>query len=128
MSGTQTRVARVLVVDDEALIRWSLGEQLAKAGYEVTEAADGAAALDVLRRHPPIDLVVLDLKLPDIDGLELLKRIREIAPDAPVIMMSAFATPQDVSDARQYGVAEIIAKPFDVQYLLATVHQALNRA
>lgn len=127
MSGKKAAVARLLVVDDEALIRWSLGEQFSSAGYEVAEAADGASALELLRADTPIDLVVLDLKLPDTDGLQLLKQIRLHSPDCPVIMMSAFATPQDISDARESGVLEIIPKPFDVEYLLRAVEQELDR-
>lgn len=128
MNAEKPAASRLLVVDDEALIRWSLGEQLAKAGYDVVEAEDGASALDALRDQGPFDLVVLDLKLPDTDGLSLLKRIRQVAPACGVVMMSAFATPQDVSDARDIGVSEIIAKPFDVQYLLKAVETELHRA
>jgi DNA-binding NtrC family response regulator len=128
MSGEKHAVARLLVVDDEALIRWSLGEHLMSAGYDVIEAADGASALDILGATARIDLIVLDLKLPDTDGLSLLRRIRGTWPTCKVVMMSAFATAQDVQDARQYGVAEIIPKPFDVQHLLKVVEQELANA
>lgn len=127
MNQKKTAVARVLVVDDEALIRWSLGEQLTHAGYDVAEAATGAEALAALHGETaPFDLVLLDLKLPDTDGLRLLRHIRETRPRCRVIMMSAFATPQDVDEARQGGVAEIIAKPFDVDALLRAVERELH--
>lgn len=125
MSGEKGAAARLLIVDDEALIRWSLGEHLTNAGYEVVEAADGASALDILGAGAPVNLVVLDLKLPDTDGLSLLRRIRDTWPVCKVVMMSAFATAQDLHDARQSGVAEIIPKPFDVQYLLQAVEHEL---
>lgn len=128
MTGEKPAGARLLVVDDEALIRWSLGEHLTNAGYEVVEARDGASALDILGAPGRIDLVVLDLKLPDTDGLSLLKRIRQAWPTCKVVMMSAFATAEDLDDARHSGVAEIIPKPFDVQYLLKAVEHELANA
>src|SRR5688572_32118553 len=82
--------ARVLVVDDEALIRWSLSERLASAGYEVEEAGDGETAIGYFRQGAPhIDLVVLDLKLPDADGVTLLKQIKRLSPASRVVMMTA---------------------------------------
>jgi DNA-binding response OmpR family regulator len=119
--------ARLLVVDDEALIRWSVGEQLSRAGFDVAEAADGAAALEIIRSQGAIDLAVLDLKLPDTDGLQLLRDIRVLAPACRVVMMSAYATPQDLSSARELGVPTIIPKPFDVRHLLDAVEQELAR-
>lgn len=126
MIGKRSDITRVLVVDDEALIRWSLSEQLSRAGYEVHQAADGAAALAMLQSDTePIDLVVLDLKLPDTDGLSLLKLIRRIRPVARVVMMSAFATALNIDEARREGVEEIIPKPFDSLYMLRAVERAL---
>lgn len=116
------------MVDDEALIRWSLAQELAKAGYDVVEAADGAGALATFAARGPFDLVVLDLKLPDIDGFVLLGRIREISSDCGVVMMSAFATPEDLARADGHGIGDIVAKPFDMLYMLAFIDAALRRA
>src|SRR5262245_13234384 len=85
----------VLVVDDELLIRWSLTETLTAAGHVVAEAVDKRSALQTLKDAPRSpDVVLLDYRLPDSNDLELLGEIRRIAPDAQVIMMTAFGTPE----------------------------------
>ena len=118
--------ARVLVVDDEALIRWSLNERLSSAGYEVEEAGDGVSALDYFREGAPrIDLVVLDLKLPDADGVDLLKNIKRLCPTCRVIMMTAFGTPEKLVDARNSGAYDVVAKPFNLDKMLQIVERAL---
>ena len=119
--------ARVLVVDDEALIRWSLNERLSSAGYEVHEAGDGASALNYFRDGAPrIDLVVLDLKLPDADGVDLLKEIRRLSPTCRVILMTAFGTPDKLVDARNNGAYDVVSKPFNLDKMLQAVERALD--
>ena len=86
---------RVLVVEDELLIRWSIAETLAHAGHQVIEAEDGAGALLALKnRTAPIEAVVLDYRLPDSDDLKLLATIRGLSPDIAVVLMTAFGTPE----------------------------------
>src|SRR4051812_45623132 len=81
----------VLVVDDEALIRWSLCETLTAHGYAVLEAADGASAIGLVRRPDnPIDVVMLDHRLPDMTGLQVLALIRQWSPASNVLMMTAY--------------------------------------
>jgi len=119
--------ARVLVVDDEALIRWSLNERLSSAGYEVHEAGDGASALNYFRDGAPrIDVVVLDLKLPDADGVDLLKEIRRLSPTCRVILMTAFGTPDKLVDARNNGAYDVVSKPFNLDKMLQAVERALD--
>jgi DNA-binding NtrC family response regulator len=119
-------LARVLVVDDEALIRWSLNERLSSAGYEVEEAEDGASALSYFREGAPrVDLVVLDLKLPDIDGVDLLKQIKRLCPACRVVLMTAFGTPDKLADARNSGAYDVVAKPFNLDKMLRVVEGAL---
>jgi DNA-binding NtrC family response regulator len=104
-----------LVVEDERLIRWSIVETLARAGCVVTEAADGATALGVLSEAAePIDVVVLDYRLPDSNDLALLTRIRQLAPRSAVIMMTAFGTPEVIQLALSLGVSRVIQKPFEM--------------
>ena len=114
----------VLVVDDEALIRWSLAETLAEEGHQVAEAGDGASALALLGSSQPFDVVLLDYHLPDSHDLTLLGRIRRLAPQAVVIMMTAFGTPEMVDEALRQGVYRVVSKPFDVHDMAPLVHDA----
>ena len=95
---------RVLVVEDEMLMRWSIAEALTANGHTVLEAPDGAAAVEALSDSPAADAVLLDYRLPDSRDLTLLTRIRRLAPLTPVVLMTAFGTPalfdQHVSLAR----------------------------
>jgi DNA-binding NtrC family response regulator len=116
--------ARVLVVDDEALIRWSIAETLRSASFQVLEAGDGHEALDVLRNDEPVDVILLDYRLPDSNDLTLLAAIRRIAPGAPVIMMTAFGTPEIVRGALELGAVSVISKPFEMGEIISIVTRA----
>lgn len=113
---------RVLVVDDERLVRWSVGEVLQSRGFDVAEAADAASALRSFKAG--CDLVLLDLHLPDSDDLRVLSVMRHESPAVPVILMTAFATREIVEDAAALG-ASVVSKPFDLDYLAATVERSL---
>jgi DNA-binding NtrC family response regulator len=115
--ATAARTLRVLVVDDEPLIRWSIAETLAAAGHHVTEAQDAASALEAMRGDPNPDLVLLDFRLPDSSDLGLLARIRQAAPEAAVIMMTAFGTPDMTAGALQLGALKVLNKPFNMHDL-----------
>jgi len=105
----------VLVVDDEALIRWAVAETLTQAGHQVCEAQDGQSAVEAMDSAArPFDVVLLDLKLPDCNDLTLLSRIRSQSPASAVVMMTAYATAEVVEEASAMGVSEVMAKPFDV--------------
>jgi two-component system response regulator AtoC len=119
---------RVLVVDDEALIRWSLVETLADAGHEVVEASDGATAVKaVSEQGRPFDVVLLDFRLPDSNDLNLLARLRQLAPRAIIIMMTAYSTPEVVDGALALGAYRVIGKPFEIGRLAALVAEAAGR-
>jgi DNA-binding NtrC family response regulator len=114
-SGTPLRV---LVVEDETLIRWAVAEALTSAGHTVLEAPDAATALQVVADAPqPLDAVLLDLRLPDSSDLSLLATIRRNTPTSAVLMMTAHGTPEDAAAARALGAFEVVEKPFDVQRL-----------
>jgi DNA-binding NtrC family response regulator len=119
---------RVLIVDDEMLIRWALSEMLSDHGHSVVQADTGAAALKALRDAPaPMDVVLLDLRLPDSDGLGLLKSIRQQSPGSAVVMMTAHGSPETATGARALGAYEVMAKPFDlhqVEPVLVKAHHA----
>ena len=115
--ATAARVLRILVVDDEPLIRWSIAETLGAAGHRVTEAEDAASALQAMRTEPDPDLVLLDFRLPDSNDLGLLAKIREMAPSSAVIMMTAYGTPDVTAGALELGVQKVLSKPFNMHDL-----------
>ena len=118
--------SRILVVDDELLIRWSLGEALTAAGYAVVEGRDAAEARQAIRDqdHKP-DLVVLDYRLPDSNDLGLLTTIRNEAPTVPVILMTAYGTAEVVKGALDLGAYRVVSKPFEVHDMASLVTEAL---
>jgi two-component system, NtrC family, response regulator AtoC len=118
------RNATILVVDDEQLIRWSLAERLRADGYEVVEAPTGQAALD--RIADGIDLVLLDYKLPDIDGVTVLRQIKEYDADILVILLTAFATVETAVEAMKIGAYHFANKPFNLDDISLTVSKALE--
>lgn len=107
----------VLVVDDEPLIRWSVAESLGDMGFDVEEAPDAESALRIVTGAAlPFQVVVLDLRLPDMNDLSLLGTIRQLLPRAHLILMTAFGAPEVVADARAIG-ADILSKPFELSEL-----------
>ncbi len=116
---------RVLVVEDEGLIRWSIAETLSSAGHTVIEADSGAAAIQELTNgHGPIDAVVLDYRLPDSNDLRLLASVRRLAPASPVILMTADGGPEVARGALDLGAYTVMNKPFEMQDLEAFLVQA----
>src|SRR5688572_15316329 len=117
--------SRVLIIDDEKLIRWSIGERLGKEGLHTTEAGDGATGLAALAREP-FDLVLLDLKLPDTDGLALLKKLQAQVPDLPVVMITANSSVDTAVEAMKLGAHDYLTKPFNLDELVLSVRRALE--
>jgi DNA-binding NtrC family response regulator len=120
----KSRTLKVLIVDDEPLIRWSLAETLSDSGHRVTEASDGASALNSLDADETPDVIVLDYRLPDSSDLSLLKSIRLRSPGSAVIMMTAFGAPEMTCQALSLGVWRIVPKPFEVHEMADLVSQA----
>ncbi|MBK5298086.1 MAG: sigma-54-dependent Fis family transcriptional regulator [Vicinamibacteria bacterium] len=116
--------ATILVVDDEQLIRWSLLERLRADGHHVLEAETGSAALDRVREG--VDLVLLDYRLPDMDGVAVLRRIKEYDPDILVIMLTAYATVETAVEAMKIGAYHFANKPFNLDDVALTVTNALE--
>jgi DNA-binding NtrC family response regulator len=116
---------RVLIVDDESLIRWSVAETLAAAGHAVLEAGDGATALRTLTEvSDPVDVVLLDFRLPDSNDLTLLSNIRRLTPLSAVVLMSAYGTPEVTKGALELGVYRVLNKPIDMHDVGLLVLQA----
>ncbi len=109
-----------LVVDDEALIRWSLSEGLTEAGWNVRQAANGAEARAVVNSLDGVPfIIVLDLRLPDVADLSLVRELRLARPDVPMIVMTAHGTAEDKAAVLASGVFSFVSKPFDVPELVA---------
>jgi DNA-binding NtrC family response regulator len=117
---------RLLVVDDEEHVRTSLACWFRDEGFEVSTAASGKEALQVLAREGA-DILLVDIKMPGMDGLELQKRVKELAPDATIIIMTAYAAVDTAVQAMKEGAYDYIVKPFDPEELSRLVRKAAER-
>lgn len=117
---------RILIVDDAAFMRMMIKDILIKNGFDVVaEAADGAQAIEKYVETQP-DLVTMDITMPDMDGIEALKKIREINPMAKVIMCSAMGQQAMVIDAIQAGARDFIVKPFQADRVIEAITKSLS--
>jgi excisionase family DNA binding protein len=118
---------RVLVVDDEASIRDLLSKTLALADYDVDTAPDGRSALERLRLYP-YDLLIVDLKMPGIDGLAVVREAKRLKSDLPVIVITGFSTEAAAIEALNLGVTSYLTKPFKVSQVLASAAKAMGES
>ena len=116
---------RILIVDDDDSLRWVTQAQLQQTGYDVDAAADGNGALECIRQAPP-DLVITDLKMPGMSGLELLRKIRTDYPEILVIMVTAFGTVENAVEAMKAGAYDYITKPVNMDELHLIVSRGLE--
>jgi excisionase family DNA binding protein len=120
---------RILVVDDEASIRDLLQKTLALAEYDVETAQDGNAALERLNETPSaFDLLIADLKMPGMDGLTLIRQVKRLKAELPIIIITGFSTESSAIEAVNLGVAGYLTKPFRVPQVLAAAAKALGGA
>ncbi len=117
--------ARILIADDEDSLRWVLDKGLRQAGYEITAVKDGESALRAFEAEP-FDLVFLDVRMPGMDGLTALARLRELSPAAHVIVMTAHGTMETAIQAMQRGAYDYLAKPFDLDEAVLLAERALE--
>ncbi|AXN38872.1 response regulator [Peribacillus sp. NPDC060186] len=115
---------KILIVDDQFGIRILLNEVLHKEGYDTFQAANGIQALEVLNNHSP-DLVLLDMKIPGMDGIEILKRMKVVDPDIRVIIMTAYGELDMIQEAKDLGAMTHFAKPFDIDDIRKAVREYL---
>jgi len=118
---------KVLVVDDKQAMRDSIATTLQRGGFQVVTAPNGEAALKMLARHEPI-AIVTDLKMPELDGLGLIERVRAMGQGLPVVLMSAYGTIDVAVEAMKQGAFDFVQKPFDADQLVATVRRAVDGA
>ncbi|MFM9026686.1 MAG: response regulator, partial [Bacteroidota bacterium] len=117
---------KILIIDDEKSIRNALKDILTYEKFEVEEAADGAEGLKSAE-SVSYDLVLCDIKMPKMDGLEVLSKLQEIKPELPVVMISGHGTIETAVEALKKGAYDYISKPPDLNRLLVTVRNALER-
>jgi DNA-binding NtrC family response regulator len=121
MSRENSPGVHVLIVDDERLIRWSLAQTLVAAGATVVEAADARSAMDALRAGAGFDVAVLDVRLPDGNGLGLLAAIRQLRPATRVWLMTGYGTQAIVDQARALGALGVVDKPFELDTMAGLI-------
>jgi two-component system response regulator HydG len=119
--------ARVLVVDDEGAIRYSVSKTLQRIGYQVDEAASGEEALEALGKQE-YDVVLTDIRMPGLTGVELLKRIKEISPDAIVILMTGYASLGTAVESLRLGAHDYLIKPSSSQDIRQSVARGVERS
>jgi DNA-binding NtrC family response regulator len=117
----------ILVVDDEAIIREAIRRVLERTtSFHVLTADDGEPALETFKQEH-VDLVVTDLLMARMGGIELLRQLRQLAPDLPVIIVTGYGTLEDAIEALHLGVSDFVKKPFDIRELIHTIDAVLER-
>jgi DNA-binding NtrC family response regulator len=124
---TQASELRILVVDDEESMRMTLGANLELEGFDVVEAASAAEALQAVKNGPAFDLVLSDIRMPGMNGVEMFLELKELSPDVPVILMTAFSTEETVKQAVQSGVFAVLGKPFEIEHSIEAIQRAAKR-
>jgi DNA-binding NtrC family response regulator len=117
--------SKILVVDDEDALRTALSDELTSKGYNVSTASDGDEAISGLQKET-FDLVVLDIKMPRVNGFEVLKFVKEKHPETKAVMLAGFADFGNVIDVKKLGAEDFVAKPYDLANLLTTIERVLS--
>lgn len=116
---------KILIVDDQYGIRVLLHEVFQKEGYQTFQAANGFQALDIVKKDCP-DLVILDMKIPGMDGIEILKHVKEINQEIKVILMTAYGELDMIQEAKELGALMHFAKPFDIDEIRSAVRKEIT--
>lgn len=117
--------SKILIADDEINMIWALKKTLTKEGYEIISAEDGVEALEAFKKYEP-DLVILDLKMPKMDGMEVLENIKNINSNIPVILITAHGSTKLAVEAMKLGALDYVSKPFDIEELRVIIRKALE--
>lgn len=116
---------KILIIDDEPQLVESLAVRLKASGYAVRTAPDGVSGINKFKEEPP-DLVILDIMMPGLSGLDVLKELKQISLNVPVIMLTAYGTPQSAIEALRLGAYDHLAKPFNTETLLEMIKKAIE--
>ena len=116
---------RILVVDDDEALRTILSTELSTAGYDVISASDGDEAISFLRKNN-FDVALLDIKMPGVDGIEVLKFLHKNFPRMKVIMLTGFADLKHAMEAKEFGARDFITKPYRLEDVLSTIENVLR--
>jgi len=116
---------RILVADDEEALRNVLSSELEGEGYTVKSAADGQEAITLVQKND-FDLILLDIKMPNVDGFEVLKYVKDHAPKTKVVMLTGFADLKNAIESKKLGAEDFVSKPYDLVDLLTTVERVLT--
>jgi two-component system response regulator AtoC len=116
---------RILVVEDDDELRKSLVAQLSNEGYDVREASSGNTAIPIAY-GTALNLILLDLNMPYINGIEFLKFMRGTFPGTKIIVLTAYAEPETITDCKNLGAEEVILKPYDIENMLSTIQKMLK--
>ena len=117
--------SRILVVDDEDALRMVLSSELSTSGYDVATASDGDEAITVIK-NKPFDLILLDIKMPKVDGFEVLKFVKKNYAAVKVIMLTGFADLKNAIESKKHGAEDFVSKPYDLVDLLTTIERVLS--
>jgi DNA-binding NtrC family response regulator len=117
--------SRILVVDDEEALRTVLSSELVSAGYDIATASDGDEAISAVQ-NKKFDLVLLDIKMPRVDGFEVLKFVKKTYPAIKVIMLTGFADLKNAIESKKHGAEDFVSKPYDLVDLLTTIERVLS--
>jgi DNA-binding NtrC family response regulator len=117
--------SRILVVDDEDALRTVLSSELSSSGYDVATATDGDEAMAAVD-NKKFELILLDIKMPRVDGFEVLKYVKKNHPSVKVIMLTGFADLKNAIESKKLGAEDFVSKPYDLVDLLTTIERVLN--
>lgn len=117
--------SRILVVDDEETLRSVLSSELVGAGYEVATAGSGEEAIATVQKNK-YDLILLDIKMGNVDGFEVLKFVKKSFPAVKVIMLTGFADLKNAIESKKHGAEDFVSKPYDLVDLLTTIERVLS--
>ena len=120
-----TAKGKILVVDDEHSVRWAFDKAFRKAGYDTALAENGLAGLELFKEYRP-DLTFIDIRMPKMDGLQLLTKIKEIEPGAQIVVMTAYTDMETTITAMKLGAYDFLSKPFDINECMLLVSRAIN--